>query len=52
MHEMQVGVAEPGPGHPDEHLTWTRFRNRDLDEPSGSLPCRKTDCLHRQDVSI
>jgi len=49
---MQVGVAEPGRGHPDEYLTRTRFGHRDLDEPSGSLPCRKPDCLHRQDVSI
>jgi hypothetical protein len=39
-------MAEASSGHPDENLTWTRFRHRDLDQFSRSLPCGEPDRLH------
>jgi hypothetical protein len=52
VHEMKIGMAEPRSGDPDEQLTGAWFGHGNIDEPSGSLPCREPDCLHRHDVSI
>ena len=35
VHQVQIGVAEAGAGDANEHLTWTRFRRRDVDSWAG-----------------
>jgi hypothetical protein len=49
---MQVGMAEAGAGDLYEHLTWSRFRHRNLDEPSRLLPGGEPDRFHRTERII
>ena len=47
VHQVQVGVAEPGSGHAHEHLTRAGFGDRDVHQHGRALPGSETDRLHR-----
>ena len=51
MHEVQVGMTEAGAGDAHQHLTWTRFRTRDVDQLGGLLPSGEPDRLHARSVT-
>ena len=46
VHQVQVGMAEAGAGDAHEHLTWTRFRRRDVGQLGGGLPSGEPNRLH------
>ena len=46
MHEVQVGVAQAGAGHLDDHLAGPGFGDVDLDELGLGVPREQLDSLH------
>jgi len=48
LHEVQVGVAEPGRLDPQQHLARTGLRHRNGDHLGLALPAQQPDRAHAQ----
>jgi hypothetical protein len=46
VHEVQIRVAKPGPGDPEEDLAWARNRFGNVPEFRRLFPCDELHGLH------
>jgi hypothetical protein len=44
-------MTEAGTTDAHEHLSWTRFRTRNVDQMGGTLPSGEPDRLHTESVT-